>query len=83
MIACGDVEPIINLEDEPGKTVGRRVAEDAFEYGMRLQSAGSSIQQESGIRFVPKGVYRFKTHEEADEWLLTMMARAAVRRSQS
>lgn len=26
-------------------------------------------------RFVPKGVYRFKTFEEADEWMLKMTTR--------
>jgi len=25
---------------------------------------------------IPKGVYRFKTHEEANEWMNKMMARA-------
>ncbi len=28
-----------------------------------------------GNRFVPKGVWRFKTHEEADEWMLRMITR--------
>ena len=25
--------------------------------------------------FLPRGVYRFKTHEEADEWTLRMLTR--------
>lgn len=25
--------------------------------------------------YVPRGVYRFKTHEEAHEWLMTMLTR--------
>ena len=25
--------------------------------------------------FVPRGVYRFKTHEEADEWMIKMLTR--------
>lgn len=25
--------------------------------------------------FIPKGVYRFKTHEEADAWTLKMLTR--------
>ncbi len=28
-----------------------------------------------GRLFVPKGVYRFKSHEEADEWLMKMLTR--------
>jgi hypothetical protein len=26
---------------------------------------------------MPKGVYRFKTHEEADEWMMRMLARSS------
>jgi len=26
-------------------------------------------------RFVPRGVYRFKTHEEANQWLMKMLTR--------
>ncbi len=26
---------------------------------------------------VPRGVYRFKTHEEADEWMAIMLARSS------
>lgn len=25
--------------------------------------------------FVPRGVYRFRSHEEADEWLMRMLTR--------
>ena len=70
----------INMEDTIGKTVGRRVLMDPVEYGMRLQEAGSQLQQTLGIGYMPKGVYRFKTHEEADEWLMKMMSRAAAKR---
>ena len=84
MVTSPIVEALINLEDEPGKTVGRRLGEgDAFEYGMRLQKAATTFQKESDLSFVPKGVYRFGTHEEADEWLMTMMLLAAARRNQS
>jgi hypothetical protein len=27
-------------------------------------------------RWAAKGVYRFKTHEEADQWMMKMLARA-------
>lgn len=29
----------------------------------------------AGKPFIPKGVYRFKTHEELDEWTLKMLTR--------
>ena len=71
------MEPIINLEDPPGKIVGRRRIADSFECGMKIQKAGASITQRIAI---PKGVYRFHTHEEADEWLMTKLAEAAAKK---
>ncbi|MBI3803432.1 MAG: hypothetical protein HY282_06685 [Nitrospirae bacterium] len=32
----------------------------------------------SGNRICPKGVYRFRTHEEADQWMVRMIAKASV-----
>lgn len=65
------VEPIINLDDPIAKTVGRRVAPpDSLDYGLALQK---TLNQLGGIT-VPKGVYRFRSHEEADEWLMTHLA---------
>lgn len=70
------MEPIINLEEKPGKTVGRRkpprntlaVADDTKEHKREWRRAFPTP-------FVPKGVYRFHTHEEADAWLLKMLTR--------
>ena len=76
-------EPVINLEETPGKTVGRRVLEDPVAYGMNLQKAGGKLQRAFEIQFIPKGVYRFHSHEEADEWLITMMARAAAKKNRT
>ena len=70
----------INIEEPIGKTVGRRVIKDPTDYGMKLQEAGSQLQQTLDIAYIPRGVYRFKTHEEADEWLMKMMSRAAAKR---
>jgi hypothetical protein len=52
--------PVINVEEEIHRTVGRRT--------------GSWRRSFGGVR-VPRGVYRFKTHEEADQWLWRMIAR--------
>ena len=74
--------PVVNVEENIGKTVGKRtgvarslrVKEDSKEaaeaWRRALPSGG-----------VPKGVYRFHSHEEANEWLIKMMARAAAKRS--
>lgn len=69
------MQPIINLDDPVGKTVGKRRAADVL---------GTSVSEQEGkyewckaglgLR-VPKGVYRFHSHEEADEWLMKMMTR--------
>lgn len=70
------MKPIINLEETPDREVGRRKpASDAFKTGMGLQKLVGQMQKSLGHHFVPKGVYRFNSHEEADEWMLKMLAR--------
>jgi hypothetical protein len=71
------VKPIVNLEETPGKQVGRRRAPTD---GLRVSAAQSegnakSWQKAFGGLRIPRGVYRFRTHEEADEWLWQMMTR--------
>ena len=47
-------------------------------------SSASIAQLAGGSTFVPKGLYRFRTHEEANEkaasWLAAGMARIALER---
>jgi hypothetical protein len=68
--------PVVNLEERIDRVVGRRTkAPDPLSV-----VSGSRVDAEAwrrvfgGIR-VPKGVHRFHTHEEADEWLWRMIAR--------
>lgn len=69
-------EPFINCEEQPDRTVGRRqLPADCFETGMRLQEAMGEYLQAFGHLPLPRGVFRFQTHEEADEWMLKMLAR--------
>jgi hypothetical protein len=42
---------------------------------MQLQATAAQLHQAFKHRWMPKGVYRFKTHEEADEWLWRMICR--------
>jgi hypothetical protein len=51
------------LEEEPGKVVGANTA-GAADYD-RLVAAAESIMPRLPF---PKGVYRFRTFEEADAW---------------
>lgn len=74
------MDPIINLEEMPGKTVGTRRIADGFRFGMGVQKAGASFQRAIGV---PKGVYRFHSHAEADDWLMTKIAEAAARKNRN
>ena len=71
------MEPIVNLEETPGKVVGkipRRTPAEALERMVReFHSLGLKLPY-------PKGVYRFKTFEEADEWEMKHQIAAAVKR---
>ena len=74
--------PIVNLEEKIGKTVGKRIAwTDSFAAGMKLQETALALHKSFDNRWAPKGVYRFKTHEEADEWMMRMLARSQIKRS--
>jgi len=65
----------VNVEETPGKTVGRRRITDAFAFGMELQRAGCSLRPSNGL---PKGVYKFRSHEEADQWILNQLTKRAA-----
>jgi hypothetical protein len=66
----------INFEEKIGKTVGRRtVPNDTFAYGMALQKSGVAMAKAFGLRGMPKGVFRFRSHEEADAWLMKHLIR--------
>jgi hypothetical protein len=57
-------------DDPPGKTVGRRTVIDALRVD---RSPALHVRRRRGEPFawnIRSGVYRFKTHEEADQWLL-------------
>ena len=70
--------PVINVEEEIGKTVGKRKPRSAAEQARRVQETGRSIYRSRGFRVCPKGVYRFHSHEEADEWMRQMAVRRAM-----
>ena len=66
----------INIEETPDKIVGkRRVITDAFKAGMALQEMANTLRKSFGHALMPKGVFRFHTHEEADEWMMKMLVR--------
>lgn len=66
------MKPVINLEESIGKTVGRRnVSTDSLDFGLRLQETMAQMYGRFPIR---KGVYRFRSHEDADEWMMRFLA---------
>ena len=66
----------VNIQEPIGKTVGRR---EGFRDALSLQCSRKAdmIAWRKAFPgpFVPKGIYRFKTHEEADAWMLKMLTR--------
>ena len=60
---------VINIEETIGKTVGRRRPPNP------LCPKDHSIERSKGWKkafptgYPSRGVFRFKTHEEADEWM--------------
>ena len=71
------MEPIDNLEEKPGKVVGKiprlSPAEALERMVARFHAMGLTLPY-------PKGVFRFKTFEEADAWEMKHRIAAAVKR---
>lgn len=63
------MHPVVNIEDPIGKVVGRRAnltESNYIDYALGMQK---SLRGFPRAKF-PKGVFRFKSHEEADQWLM-------------
>lgn len=72
-------QPFINVEENIDKFVGRRTkTPDSLAAGMQLQALGAALHKSFKHRWCPRGVYRFKTHEEADAWMMRMLARSGM-----
>lgn len=65
-----DPRPVINLDEPIGKTVGRRRPPLR---NAGLQETINQVFTSQGHRLWPRGVYRFKSHEEADAWRMKML----------
>jgi hypothetical protein len=70
-------QPFINVEEKIDRVVGKRTkTPDALSVANSNKADAVAWQKAMGGLRVPRGhVYRFKTHEEADEWLWRMIAR--------
>ena len=71
------MDPIVNLEETPGKVVGKIRRRSSVEVVERMAARFHAM----GLRLpYPKGVYRFKTFEDADAWEMNHRIAAAVKR---
>jgi hypothetical protein len=69
-------EPPINIEENIERVVGRRTkTPDALSIANSNIAGSIAWRRAFGGVKVPRGVYRFATHEEADEWLWRMITR--------
>jgi hypothetical protein len=68
--------PFINVEEKISRIVGRRTkTPDPLSIESSCKADAIAWREALGGVRVPRGVYRFRTHEEADEWLWRMIAR--------
>jgi hypothetical protein len=69
-------EPFINVEEKIDRFVGRRTkTPDALSLIGSTKADAIAWRKAFGGVHIPRGVHRFKTHEEADQWLWRMIAR--------
>lgn len=71
--------PVINVEETIGKAVGRRALPRQLDpQTSRKEDKIEWAKQWGGIP-IPRGVYRFHSHEEADQWMMRKLAEAAAK----
>jgi hypothetical protein len=63
------MHPVVNIEEKIGKTVGRRRITDSLAFALALQKSSQDMLGDRAPRF-PRGVFRFRTFEEADAWTM-------------
>jgi len=71
-----EMDPIVNLEETVGKSVGRKApTRDFVKAAVALQRTSVDFHKAFQNPFLPKGVYRFRSHEDADAWVWKMITR--------
>lgn len=72
--------PVVNVEERVDRVVGRRQAPaDPLDVSSSRRADAIRWREVFGGIRVRRGVYRFRTHAEADEWLWKAMARPTSR----
>lgn len=68
--------PFINVDEQIDRVVGKRTnTADGLSTATSRKAESIAWRRSLGGVRVPRGVYRFKTHAEADQWLWQMIAR--------
>mgnify|MGYP000850486235 CR=1 FL=1 len=75
------IHPVINVEETIGKTVGRRKPRRGLTLEGSRKSDMIAWRKAFGGVGIPKGVFRFHSHEEADQWMIQQLATTAAKRS--
>jgi len=71
-------EAVVNIEDPVGKIVGRRRTPAALNVALNSKRVKEEWRAAGyGVR-VPRGVFRFRSHEETERWLMGHLARKRV-----
>jgi len=71
-------QPLINVEERIDRIVGKRTkTPDGLSTAAHNRTDAIAWRKAFGGVRVPRGIHRFKTHEEADRWLWKMLARPA------
>lgn len=71
----GESDSVWDAEPRIGKTVGRRRRAPALDAARDTKQLAREWREAFPTPFVPRGVYRFDSHQEADEWLWRMITR--------
>lgn len=67
-------EPVLNVDEPVGRVVGRRTGvPDGLSTATSRADHARAWSRAFGNVSIPRGVYRFETHEEADRWLWRML----------
>jgi len=75
------MDAVINLEENIGKTVGRRTVPNPLRVREgEIEAAIEWRRAFGGVR-IPRGVFKFHSHEEADAWLMKHLVKAAAKTS--
>lgn len=67
------MRPVVNIDEKIGKTVGRRRAGDPLLVAPGDKARKRDMQKAGFFPRFPKGVFKFRSFEEADAWMMKSM----------